>query len=258
MTSASSRGLSDPLPLEVIGRPGQQPADGPGFLGRAVRARLASAVHGRALITVMRPHSVLAFDREHWPSQVAELFAAVVVDQGRGQREQVALDDLVEVVERQADPMVGHAVLRESCRCGSAASDRPSRSVSGGSGRARCGLSPAIWSKSRLRRIRMALALFLCWLRSSRQLTTTPVGRWVIRTPLSVLFWCWPPGPARPHDVDLQVLGPDHDVDLLGLGQDGDGGGRGVDPALGLGLGHALDAVAAALELEVAKRPLAR
>ena len=41
----------------------------------------------------------------------------------------------------------------------------------------------------------MALALFLCWLRSSRQLTTTPVGRWVIRTPLSVLFWCWPPGP---------------------------------------------------------------
>ena len=41
----------------------------------------------------------------------------------------------------------------------------------------------------------MALDLFLCWLRSSRQLTTTPVGRWVIRTPLSVLFWCWPPGP---------------------------------------------------------------
>ena len=65
-------------------------------------------------------------------------------------------------------------------------------------------------------------------------------------------------GPAGAHHVDLQVLGPDHDVDLLGLGQDGDGGGRGVDPALGLGLRHALDAVAAALELEVAERPLAR
>ena len=43
--------------------------------------------------------------------------------------------------------------------------------------------------------MRRAFARFLCWLRSSRQTTTVPVGRWVIRTALAVLFWCWPPGP---------------------------------------------------------------
>jgi hypothetical protein len=36
---------------------------------------------------------------------------------------------------------------------------------------------------------------FRCWLRSSRAVTTIPVGRWVSRTALSVTFWCCPPGP---------------------------------------------------------------
>jgi hypothetical protein len=36
---------------------------------------------------------------------------------------------------------------------------------------------------------------FRCWLRSSRATTTSPVGRWVRRTALSVTFWCCPPGP---------------------------------------------------------------
>ncbi len=39
------------------------------------------------------------------------------------------------------------------------------------------------------------MAWFLCWLRSSRQTTTIPLGLWVRRTADSVLFWCWPPGP---------------------------------------------------------------
>ena len=64
-------------------------------------------------------------------------------------------------------------------------------------------------------------------------------------------------GPAGTHHVAVDVLGPDHDLDVLGLGQDGHGGGRGVDAALGLGLGHALDAVAAGLELQVPERPVA-
>ncbi len=42
-----------------------------------------------------------------------------------------------------------------------------------------------------------------------------------------------------------------------GSGKHRDGGGRGVDAALGLRLRHALDAVAAALELEVPERALA-
>src|SRR4051812_3925639 len=56
--------------------------------------------------------------------------------------------------------------------------------------------------------------------------------------------------PARPRgaeDVDPEVLVLDPDVDLLGLRQYGDRGGRGVDAALGLGGGHALDAVHAGL-----------
>ena len=59
--------------------------------------------------------------------------------------------------------------------------------------------------------------------------------------------------PARPRgavDVDLQVVGVDGDVDLLGLREHGDGRGRGVDPPLRLGLRHPLDAVGAALVLE--------
>ena len=51
-------------------------------------------------------------------------------------------------------------------------------------------------------------------------------------------------------DVDLQVLGGDLDLDLLGLREHRDGRGRGVDPPLRLGLRHPLDAVGAALELE--------
>ena len=92
-----------------------------------------------SFFTVMRPHSVVAPDcrpatqrpvaddcRTHsvrplkprlpCTSQVAELFPAVVLDQGPGQGEQVTLDDLVQIVKRQADPMVGHAVLRKIIR----------------------------------------------------------------------------------------------------------------------------------------------
>ena len=40
---------------------------------------------------------------------------------------------------------------------------------------------------------RMALARFLIWLRSFWQVTTMPVGKWVMRMADSVLFTCWPP-----------------------------------------------------------------
>ena len=49
--------------------------------------------------------------------------------------------------------------------------------------------------------------------------------------------------------VDAQVGLVDLDVDLLGLGKYGDGRRGGLDTALGLGLGNALDAVHAGLEL---------
>ena len=64
-------------------------------------------------------------------------------------------------------------------------------------------------------------------------------------------------GAARAEGVDAQVLGLDLHVDLLGLGQDRHRGGRGMDAAAGLGIGHALHAVDAALVLEPAVDPVA-
>ena len=40
-----------------------------------------------------------------------------------------------------------------------------------------------------------ARARLRCWLRSSRATTRRPEGRCTSRTPLSVVFWCCPPGP---------------------------------------------------------------
>ena len=47
-------------------------------------------------------------------------------------------------------------------------------------------------------------------------------------------------GAARAADFDPEILGFEIDVHLLGFRQHGDGGGGGVDPALGLGRRHTL------------------
>ena len=43
----------------------------------------------------------------------------------------------------------------------------------------------------------MALSLFWSWLFSSWQVTTRPVGLWVMRTAESVVFTDCPPGPLE-------------------------------------------------------------
>src|SRR5436305_708220 len=59
-------------------------------------------------------------------------------------------------------------------------------------------------------------------------------------------------GSARAEGIDAQVLLVDLDVGVLRFWQDGDGGGRRVDAAAGLGRRHALDAMHAALVLQLA------
>ena len=54
--------------------------------------------------------------------------------------------------------------------------------------------------------MRIACSRFCSWLFSFWQLTTMPVGRWVIRTAESVVLTLWPPGPEDAEDVDAQVL----------------------------------------------------
>ena len=109
----------------------------------------------------------------------------------------------IEPVEGQADPVVGHAVLGEvvgpdPLRAIARADQGPPRLGRARRGpsprsarRAGCGGCASPWPCSCAGSVRRGSS------------TTTPVGRWVIRTPLSVLFWCWPPGPPA-HHVDLR------------------------------------------------------
>jgi hypothetical protein len=86
--------------------------------------------------------------------------------------------------------------------------------------------------------------------------TTVPVGRCVMRTADSVLLTCWPPAPPA-RMVSMRRSPGDLEVDLFGLGQHRDRRRGGVDAALGLGRGHALHAVAAGLEAQLAPHALA-
>ncbi len=63
------------------------------------------------------------------------------------------------------------------------------------------------------------------------------------------------PRTSRPHGIDPEILVLDFDVDFGGFGEDRHGGGTGVDAALRFGFGNALDAMAAALELQVHEGP---
>ena len=65
-----------------------------------------------------------------------------------------------------------------------------------------------------------------------------------------------PAGTAGVENVLAIVVGLQVDLNVFRLGHHRHGGGGGVDAALGLGFGHALDAMSAALELELADRPL--
>ena len=62
-----------------------------------------------------------------------------------------------------------------------------------------------------------------------------------------------PPGAAGAADLDAEVLRAEFHVDLLRFGQHGDRGGGRVDAALSLGGGDALDAVDSALVAQAAE-----
>ena len=99
--------------------------------------------------------------------------------------------------------------------------------------------------------------MFLCCDFSSCWMTTRPVGRWVIRTALSVVLTDWPPGPGRAVDVDAQVRVVDLDVDLLRFRKHRDRRRRSVDPAAALRHRDALDPVDAAFIFQPGEHALA-
>ncbi len=165
---------------------------------------------------------------------LGEARAALVGLQGIGELVELAVEGLVERVQRELDAVIGHAALAivvGADLLGAVAVPtwalRPAES------------SPAArrWpAQGAGRSTRMAFSRFCSWLFSSCIATATPVGLCVMRTAESVVFTDWP-RVRRSGTVDLQIALVDLDVDLFGLRQHRDGGGGGVDPALRLGGG---------------------
>ena len=182
--------------------------------------------------------------------------AAVLGLERVGELLEVAVEDLVEAVDRVLDAVVGEPVLGEVV----------------GADLLRALARPDLRAPGRRLLRLLALALGLVEARAEH------AHRLLLVLELRLLVLHRDDDPARdvrdPHggvgrvdglaarpgravDVDLQVLVLDRDLDLLGLGHHGDRRGRGVDPALRLGRGHALDAMRAALPLEDGERAVA-
>ena len=164
---------------------------------------------------------------------------------------EVALDDPIELGEREPDAVIGHAVLREVVGADLLRCARRSTPCCGASAASCASCFSRSMSRSRLLRTFSAFALFLSCERSSWHLTMMParlvedlhgaVGR------VDAL----PAGAAARGDADLEVLLVDVHVDVVGLGEHGDRRGRRVDAPLRLGGRHALHAVHAALEAQL-------
>ena len=175
--------------------------------------------------------------------------ALLVVLQRRGELVELALEQLVEVVRRVLDAVVGDAPLGEVV-----GADLLGPLAGPDLGGARGGqlgllLGELGLVEARAQHLHRALAVLELRLlvlhrdHDAGRLVRDPdrrVGR-VDRLAA---------GPRGAVDVDLEVRLVDLDVDVLGLGQHRDRRGRGVDAALGLRLGDPLHAVRAALELE--------
>lgn len=78
-----------------------------------------------------------------------------------------------------------------------------------------------------------------------------------MRMALSVLLTFCPPRPPRTHRVDLQVLVANLNFNFGGFREHGDRGSTRMHATLRFGFRHALHAVPAALELQIAERPFA-
>ncbi len=176
--------------------------------------------------------------------------------QGVGDRLQVAGDDLVELVERQVDAVVGHAVLREVVGAdplAAVAGADEALALGGPLGLLllQLGIVEAGLQHAERLGLVLVLALFVLALDDDAGLEVRePDGRGGLVDVLAA-------GAAGAEGVVAVVVGLEIDFDVLRLGQHGHGGGRGVDAALGFGLGHALHAMAAAFVLQLAVDALA-
>src|SRR4051794_2154128 len=187
---------------------------------------------------------------------LGEAAPLLIVLEGVGERGEVALEHLVEVVRGDLHAVVGDAPLGEVVGADLLRPlARPHlRGAGGGLLGPALGLRALVEPRAQhAHRLLAILELRLLVLHGdddARRLVRDPHRR--VRRVHRL-----PAGAGRAVDVDLEVVGVELHVDLLGLGQHRDGRRRGVDPALRLRLGDPLHTMRAALPLEDRVRAVA-
>ena len=160
--------------------------------------------------------------------------------------------DLVELVEREMDPVVGQSALRKIIGA-NAFGAIPGTDLGTPVGGA-LGVEPlALRLKDADRSNIMARARFLCCERSSCTKTIVFVGKWVMRTANFVVNML-AAGTLRAHRIDLQIRFINIDIHILGFGQNRDSCRRSMYAALGLGFRHPLHPMRSGLGISTARR----
>ena len=193
-----------------------------------------------------------------WPAspRLGQAARLVLLGEGVDDLVEVAGEHLVELVDGQPDAVVGDPVLLVVVGADLLGALPRRRSGTAAVGGLRRLLALLLDLSRRARSTRRAFALFWSWLFSSCIVTTTPVGRWVMRTAESVVLTDCRPGPSSGR--------------RRSAGRSGRSGRRprrpraaprrwrrGVDAALALGDGHPLHPVGPALVLHAGLHPVA-
>src|SRR5690606_9763860 len=163
---------------------------------------------------------------------------------------QLAVHDAIDLVEGEVDAVVGHPALRKVVRADALrAVTRADERLARGSG-LRLLLAHLLVADSRRQHPERLLAVLVLRARVLA-LDHDPGGQVRHSDGRLRLVDVLAAGARGPEGVDAKLCRVEHDlVHRIGFRQDRDGAGGSVDAPLCLGLGHALDAVAARLELE--------
>ena len=182
--------------------------------------------------------------------QRGELLGLMLLRERVDQLVEVAVHDRVDLVERQVDPVIGHAALRKivgaDALAAVARSDQALAIDASFAGAPSLLVEqPRRQHRHRLRAVAVLRAVVLAFDdEPRRQMRDAHRGVGLVDVLAA--------GARRAEGVDAEVGRIDGDVgDRVGFGHHRDGARRRVDAPLRLGLRHALHAVAARLELEL-------
>jgi hypothetical protein len=165
---------------------------------------------------------------------------------------EVAFDDAVEIVEGEADAVVGQAILREVVSADFFLAPGTADEAAPVSGVFRLFFFAFVFEEAGAEDFEGGGFVFL--LRAAVLAADDFSGGEVKDLDGGVGgVDALPAGASGAADFDAEILRSEFDVDFLGLGEHGHGGGGGVDAALGFGGGDALHAVDSALVAQAAE-----